>query len=66
MLESALEWGESRFLMEGWGRIVPFRSSQDQCPLRYGLGLTWNPGWGDCPDGMNSHSGGWGWSGWVQ
>lgn len=34
MLESALEWGESRFLMEGWDRIVPFRSSQDQCPLR--------------------------------
>lgn len=32
--------------------IVPFSTSQDQCAMRYRLGLTQSPGWDDdCPRG---------------
>lgn len=35
MPESALGWGEAGFLMEGWHKIVPFRSSEDHYPIGY-------------------------------
>lgn len=41
--------GEAGFLVKGGHEIVSFNSSQEQCPMRYKLGLTQSPGWGDCP-----------------